>query len=780
MNTAASTFGPAALVWLIGLSCLWCEDGVAKPSYLRLDLDGLLPEGQALRLELSRRGTGIVTGVGEPGPLRCGALNWSATGIAGPVTGHATIDGQRRELVLTLAGTIAGSTLRGSWQGTIGGTAGKGALAGAVVRRRLWINTLDSSQRCFYDPAILVLDIDDGHRVAADQRPDSHRTSGQSGNSLGGLRGVAANPASDLYYGSINHGNPDKFYGRKVYHRGPFYMLCCVDLRTGKTVWEVPVGGANDPTLLFNGRSIYLPRYWTGACHPDDDFDAWKAKSGWGLESLMWELDATTGQVTRYFTDYRQVIDEHIRTFGDGGRIPEMLNRGPHFQSPFGDGALKKEAPFGFTANDPVSKTRIVVPIDPALLPPEANGPGTPRVGELGGRYGVVGNYDGTRAYYGPGGGKVARVLVFDLTGETPRHIGTWGRELAMTGSTLDGKNKSGAWPSKGGDLVWTSESWYFDAQTGEALGEWQDAKGKRFRCCKILEVHDVDGDVVWSSLRRGGHGLDQVEAGHGAVDAEALRRGWGGDLPDDLNGRGSFFLEDRQAAVATIGTLTGAQREAVAKCLVPLIDHAVLPVRLAAVDALRALLPESSIVRNELVTRLAKLAYPARAWKVRAAQSSPWEHRVPARHALRRHLVRRFDQNRPCNQVTPTHDLARQGCLRELWAALPGGFGALMADDLFALGRDPERYAAGHGACRRSPGILEQDGPRCVPRSGRPGWPHAVWTSRPSAPISTKPSPKPTMPVCGQRWRKRHGTRNRLSRGETLAPQRPDAERNP
>jgi hypothetical protein len=323
---------------------------------------------------------------------------------------------------------------------------------------------------------------------------------------------------------------------------------------------------------------------------------------------------------------------------------------------------MKKSAPFAFTKP---GKPPILMPLDPALLPEEANGPAAPRVGEMGGRYGPVGSYDHTRVYYGPGGGKVARVLTFDLTGETPRHIGTWGRELAMTGSTLDGKNKSGAWPSKGGDLVWTSESWYFDSQTGEALGEWQDAKGKRFRCCKILEVHDVDGDVVWCGMRRGGRGLYEGDAGEHAVNAAALRRGWGADLLDDLKGLGAFFLDDRAAAVDGLAKRDPAGRGALAKRLMPLLNHSALPVRLAAVEVLRLMLPESTAVRAELITRLAKLA--------------------PEK--LERQVA------------YPLADLVLAMWLRDQKdPALARPVGTLLLDDLFTLGRDPERYAAGHG----------------------------------------------------------------------------------
>jgi len=103
------------------------------------------------------------------------------------------------------------------------------------------------------------------------------------------------------------------------------------------------------------------------------------------------------------------------------------------------------------------------------------------------------------------------RVCVFDNSTWPPRFVGVMGRGLTcrqskdpVSGLTIGGTNKGGAWPSADGSIVYTSDSWYFDTRTWKPMGMFRNEHGKAIRCTKFQEIHFRGEDVVYVGERYG------------------------------------------------------------------------------------------------------------------------------------------------------------------------------------------------------------------------------------------------------------------------------------
>jgi hypothetical protein len=103
------------------------------------------------------------------------------------------------------------------------------------------------------------------------------------------------------------------------------------------------------------------------------------------------------------------------------------------------------------------------------------------------------------------------RVIVWDNSFWPPRPVGIMGEGLSsepqvdpVSGDTIGCHNKSGAWVSADGRIVFTSDSWYFDARTWKPLGLMRNEHGQIIRCSKMNEVHFRGNDCVYFGQRWG------------------------------------------------------------------------------------------------------------------------------------------------------------------------------------------------------------------------------------------------------------------------------------
>jgi hypothetical protein len=73
-----------------------------------------------------------------------------------------------------------------------------------------------------------------------------------------------------------------------------------------------------------------------------------------------------------------------------------------------------------------------------------------------------------------------------------------------ISGEKIGCHNKSGAWVFADGRIVFTSDSWYFDARTWKPLGLLRNEHGQVIRCSKMNEVHFRGKDCVYFGQRWG------------------------------------------------------------------------------------------------------------------------------------------------------------------------------------------------------------------------------------------------------------------------------------
>ncbi len=133
------------------------------------------------------------------------------------------------------------------------------ALAQSAERRLLYMATPDGAQKSGTGAAVLIFDIDDGHKFI--RRIDAPVFNE-------GVRGFCPNAATHrAFYSTTNH------------------TLGCLDLETDKVVWEKNYGfGCDRAAVTPDGKKIYVPTgWWVG-----------EGASEWFV------VDAETGEITKH------------------------------------------------------------------------------------------------------------------------------------------------------------------------------------------------------------------------------------------------------------------------------------------------------------------------------------------------------------------------------------------------------------------------------------------------------------------------------------------------
>jgi len=523
--------------------------------YCCLEFEGLVDDGGPFRIELGRKGRAVVTHGLVPTTVEGRGVTWTKQGQAGTLCIAGVKTAPSVVGKLTITSTVAGTRIGGTYAGTYAGKQVAGRLTGALLRRLLYVCLLDSSESTGGGSTVAVLDIDDDHRCIKEITSPAMKTCKRGRSSVGGLRGVGANPTTDRFYYVLWHGNPKALFGpdwtstlgnigqKSKSGKGGFYVLGCIDLRTDAVVWEVETPGLGEPGITWDGSRIFVGPQGMGT---------YNKESG-----CWWVLDGETGKV--------------IKTLKSGGMYKIWTgDDGRYVYAPtwtrsklFGPGLIRCnvetyecEAVQGFDVKKPVGAStaglgrlfgigffmhfRNRYSYDAALT--KSRGaklfhpiPGAPegQVFELGvthhagiqrldWRTGAItlipfdprllpaewrtdkqAALKGLGAAYPPhetldatrlyySSGYDAGVHVYDNTVEPPRHIAHWGHGTGRG-------NKSGVWNSHLGDIVWTADYNHFDARTGKHLGPWRNLKGKPIRSTKFIEIH-FEGDTLFGT----------------------------------------------------------------------------------------------------------------------------------------------------------------------------------------------------------------------------------------------------------------------------------------
>lgn len=438
---------------------------------------------------------------------------------------------------------------------------------GQPLRRYLYLAMRDSSilpplAIGSGDPhGIVVLDMDHGMRFVKRIGSEVLYQGRATVSSGPGVRWMHGSAVTDrLYYG---YSEPGAKYLRGINAATPAppnanALIGCIDLRTDKTLWEQPTHNAcsfavfPDGTRLLavpdqsqaahgkmtildamTGRTLeeissqsrvcygvnvtaggryLLPNVWDGTLTA---FDVESSRE-LPLASLFPRLASMdwSGVPERFRLFYSLDVATHYSVNGAGdflwSQVRNSVRRsggGPNLDG----GLVFLDLPQGRSALVPLHAPLLENAVDSDRSRFHRWTPWDDRsVNLFGIGYVAAISPDERWLYHGTYAGDF-KVIVWDNTVWPPRMVGVMGEGLAsetetdpVSGGAIGCRNKSGAWVSADGRIVFTSDSWYFDARTWKPLGLMRNDAGKIIRCAKMNEVHFRGSDCVYFGQRFG------------------------------------------------------------------------------------------------------------------------------------------------------------------------------------------------------------------------------------------------------------------------------------